>query len=80
MDPIKKLRGDHVLNVYVSYELKSRLVALAKRHDRTTADILRAIIKIGIPVMEGVSEAEEQLCQEYIGLFRKLHPKSGRKG
>ena len=74
MDPIKRLRGEHVLNVYVSYELKSRLVELAKRHERTTADLLRVIIKIGIPVMEGISEAEDQLTREYIGLFRKLHP------
>jgi len=72
MEPIKKLRGDHCLNVFVSYELKSRLSDLADKYDRTVADIVRAIMKIGIPMMEGISEAEEIMMKEYIELFRKL--------
>ena len=72
MESIKKLRGDHCLNVFVSYELKSRLSDLAAKYDRTVADIVRAIMKIGIPMMEGISEAEEIMMKEYIDLFRKL--------
>ncbi len=72
MEALKKLRGDHCLNVYVSYELKSRLGQLAKKYDRTTADIVRAVLKIGIPMMEGISQAEEIMLREYIDLFRKL--------
>jgi hypothetical protein len=34
--------------------------------------MLRAIIKVGIPVMEGISESEEILVKEYIELFRKM--------
>lgn len=67
-----KLRGDHCLNVFVSYELKGRLKALAKKYDRTTSDMMRAVLKIGIPMMEGLSEAEETMVKEYIQLFRKL--------
>ncbi len=67
-----RLRGEHCLNVYISFELKDALKALAKRHDRTVADMVRAIIKIGIPVMEGLSQAEETMMREYIALFRKL--------
>jgi predicted DNA-binding protein len=65
-------RGDHCLNVFVSHELKARLKELADRYDRTTADIVRAVLRIGIPMMEGLSEAEEVMVREYIQLFRKL--------
>ena len=69
---IKKLRGDHCLNVFVSYELKSRIVELANRYDRTMADMIRALIKVGLPVMEGISKAEEEMLSEYVKLFRKM--------
>jgi len=69
---IKKLRGDHCLNVFVSYELKSRIVELANRYDRTMADMVRALIKVGLPVMEGISKAEEEMLSEYVKLFRKM--------
>ncbi|MFH1701087.1 MAG: hypothetical protein ABIE07_10925 [Candidatus Zixiibacteriota bacterium] len=72
MKEIKKLRGEHCLNVFVSYELKSRLSNLAEKYDRTAADMVRAVLKIGIPMMEGISEAEEIMMKEYIDLFRKL--------
>lgn len=68
----EKIRGEHCLNVFVSHELKTRLKGLADRYDRTTADMVRAVLKIGIPMMEGLSEAEEVMVREYIQLFRKL--------
>ena len=52
MESLKKLRGEHCLNVFISFELKSRLNELAQKYDRTTADIVRAVLKIGIPMME----------------------------
>ena len=68
----QKLRGEHCLNIFVSYELKKQLKDLAERYDRTTADIVRAVLKIGIPMMEGLSKAEEIMVKEYVELFRKL--------
>lgn len=71
--PVKsKLRGEHCLNVFVSYELKQKIKELAKKYDRTTADMVRAVLKIGIPMMEGLSEAEEIMVREYVQLFRRL--------
>lgn len=67
-----KVRGDHCLNVFVSHELKTSLKELAGKYDRTTADIVRAVLRIGIPMMEGLSQAEEVMVREYIQLFRKL--------
>ena len=69
---MKKLRGEHCLNIFVSYELKEQIKNLAKKYDRTTSDMVRAVLKIGIPMMEGLSEAEEIMVKEYISLFRKL--------
>lgn len=68
----RKVRGEHCLNIFVSYELKSRLKVLAEKYDRTTSDIVRAVLRIGIPMMEGLSQAEEIMVREYIQLFRKL--------
>ncbi|MDD3732019.1 MAG: hypothetical protein PHU88_06555 [candidate division Zixibacteria bacterium] len=68
----EKLRGEHCLNIFVSYELKNRLKELARKYDRTTADIVRAVLRIGIPMMEGLSQAEEVMVKEYVELFRKL--------
>ena len=67
-----KSRGEHCLNIFVSYELKNRLKALAEKYDRTTSDIVRAVLRIGIPMMEGLSQAEEIMVKEYMQLFRKL--------
>ncbi|MBD3401725.1 hypothetical protein GF420_02430 [candidate division GN15 bacterium] len=69
---IAKVRGDHCLNVFVSYELKDRLKSLAKKYDRTTADMVRAVLRVGIPMMEGLSEAEQIMVREYVELFRRL--------
>jgi predicted DNA-binding protein len=72
MEPIHRLRGEHCLNLYISHELKSRLNELAKRYDRTTSDMVRAILKIGIPMIEGITQAEEIMMKEYVEFFRRM--------
>ena len=68
----RKVRGEHCLNVFVSYELKEKLKTLAAKYDRTVADMVRSVLRIGIPMMEGLSQAEELMVREYIALFRRL--------
>jgi len=72
VDPIKKLRGEHSINIFVSYELKSRISMLAEKYDRTIADIVRMLVRLGIPIMEGFSQAEEEIMKNYIQLFCKI--------
>jgi predicted DNA-binding protein len=72
LEPIKKLRGEHCLSVFISHELKSRLMELSDKYDRSMADIVRALMKIGIPMMEGISQAEETMMNEYLELFRRM--------
>ncbi len=71
-EPITKLRGEHCLNIFVSYQLKERIMKLAEKYDRTMADMVRTLIKVGIPVMEGLTEAEDRILQDSISLARKL--------
>jgi hypothetical protein len=68
----RKVRGEHYLHTYVSYALKSRLKALAEKYDRTTSDIVRAVLQIGIPMLEGMSQSEEIMVREYVRLFHRL--------
>jgi hypothetical protein len=71
-DKINKLRGEHCLNVFVSYQLKQRIMKLAEKYDRTMSDMVRTLIRVGIPVMEGLTEAEERILTDSISLARKL--------
>ena len=70
-EPVTKLRGEHCLNVFVSYQLKQRIMKLAEKYDRTMADMVRTLIKVGIPVMEGLTEAEERMLRDSIDWARK---------
>ncbi len=69
---ITKLRGEHCLNIFVSYQLKERIMKLAEKHDRTMAGMVRTLIRVGIPVMEGLSEAEERILKDSVSLARRL--------
>ena len=69
---ITKLRGEHCLNVFVSYQLKERIMRLAEKYDRTMADMVRTLIKLGIPVMEGLTEAEERILKDSVTLAKKM--------
>jgi len=71
-EPIRKLRGEHCINIFISYELKKRINGLAKKYDRTMADIVRMLMRVGIPILEGLSQAEEEMMKDYIQIFRKM--------
>jgi len=68
----RKTRGEHCLNIFISYELKEQLKRLPINTIGLISDIVRAVIRIGIPMMDGLSQAEEVMVKEYISLFRKL--------
>lgn len=66
-----KLRGEHCINIFISYELKEKISQLAKRYDRTMADVVRTLIKMGIPLLESLTEAEEKMLLDYIQVLRR---------
>ena len=65
-------RGDHFVTLRISYQTKEQLKRLAERYDRPVADMIRAVLKVGIPMMDGMSRAEEVMVKEYVQLFRRL--------
>jgi predicted DNA-binding protein len=67
-----RLKGEHVISIHISYELKEKLKTLADRFDRTMADMVRTVLRIGVPIMEGISEAEEKMIKEYARVARKF--------
>ncbi len=65
-EPINKPRRDHCVHLFVSYQLKKRIIKLAEKYDRTMADMVRTLIRVGIPVMEGLTEAEDRILKDSI--------------
>jgi predicted DNA-binding protein len=68
---LKKARGEHCLNVYVSYGLKERLAALSEKHGLSLADIIRQALKAGIPVFESLTASQDELIDGYVQLLRE---------
>lgn len=66
-----KARNDRALNVFISWELKRRLQDLAQACDRTVADVVRAVLKIGIPILDGVTKTEKVIIEDQIEYFRR---------
>ncbi len=67
----EKTRGEHGLNVHVSYELKNQLVNLAEKYGLSLADIVRQVIKAGVPVFESLTASQDELITGFIQLLRK---------
>ena len=65
-------RGDCFVTLQISLQTKEELKRLAARYDRPVAEIVRAVLKVGIPMMDGMSKAEEVMVKEYMELFRRL--------
>ena len=64
-------KHDHSLNIQVSWELKQALEELAQRYDRTLATVVRSLLRLGIPVLHGIWEAETKMQDDPSGLFRR---------
>lgn len=63
---------EHTLVVRITYETKRRLEQLASDLDRTNSDIVRVVLRLGIPLLESLSTAERLVVREYTDIFRKL--------
>lgn len=64
-------KHDRSLNIQVSWELKQALEELAQRYDRTLATVVRSLLRLGIPVLQGIWEAERKMLDDPSGLFRR---------
>lgn len=68
-------KHDRSLNIQVSWELKQALEELAQRYDRTLATVVRSLLRLGIPVLHGIWEAEKEMLDDPSGLFRRASPR-----
>ena len=55
-----RLKGDHVINLRISWDLKSRLLELAKAEHRSLSDICRILLLTGLPILEGMDRAQSR--------------------
>lgn len=63
---------EHTLVVRITYDTKNRLDQLAIGLDRNNSDIVRMVLRLGIPLLESLSQAEQQVVRDYADIFRKL--------
>lgn len=54
------LKGEHVINLRISWALKSRLLVIAQREHRSLSDVCRILLLTGLPILEGVDRARRQ--------------------
>lgn len=82
-EEIKKIRGKHDIEVFVSAEFKNRIEELARKHNRNTSEMVRVLIAIAIPVMESIKEVEDRIIAESfipVKVFKTIKMRSKRMG
>jgi hypothetical protein len=74
MNANPKRRGQHALKVFVSTDLRARLGALSDSLDRPMADICRTLLWIGLPIMEGLDQAQQRGADWWVQRFQGSEP------
>lgn len=70
-------RGQHGIKISVSYALKERIVAVATRLDRSLADTVRLLLRVGLPVVERLDQDEEKMLLQAVERTRRGRKKKG---
>ena len=58
MNAKPRLRGQHAVKLFVSTDMKARLSALSESLDRPLADVCRTLMWMGLPILEGIDQAQ----------------------
>lgn len=61
----------HHLQIRTTPETREKIRELAENHKRSTADIVRSSLDIGLRVLARLLEAQSDLVNEYIALLKK---------
>jgi hypothetical protein len=67
-----RLKNDHALNIFISWELKKALLETANRFDRSVAAVVRLGLRLSLPILQGLCETEERLKSESAALIDGL--------
>ena len=70
---------DHALNLFISYDLKRSVEELATTYDRTVADVVRTLLRIGLPILKGLWEAEASIISDELLSLDRPKRRSGGK-
>jgi len=54
------------LNFRIHPQLKQRLDTVSERYGLPQAEIVRLVLKVGLPLLEGILEAEQSLIRELL--------------
>lgn len=61
----------HHIQIRTSPEIRERIRVLAENNQRSTADIVRSSLDIGLRVLAKLLEAQTDMVNEYIALLKK---------
>ncbi|MCP4583490.1 MAG: hypothetical protein GY839_17920 [candidate division Zixibacteria bacterium] len=66
------MTGDiHHLQIRASRQVREKIKQLAQTHHRSTADIVRSSLDLGLRLLEKLLEAQSEMVTEYIALLKK---------
>lgn len=61
----KEKRNGYAVNFFISGAVKEQLEELARRQERTLADVIRLALRTAVPILRGMWEAEERLVADW---------------
>ncbi|OQX92297.1 MAG: hypothetical protein B6D58_03650 [candidate division Zixibacteria bacterium 4484_95] len=66
------MAGDiHHLQIRTDHRVREKIKKLAMTHHRSTADIVRTSLELGLRLLEKLLEAQSEMVTEYIQLLKK---------
>ena len=61
----------HHIQIRANYKTKERISNLAREHNRSTAEIVRTSLDLGLRLLEKLLEAQSEMVSEYIRLLKR---------
>lgn len=65
------MKDIHHIQIRTSPQTRTKIRALAEKHRRSTADIVRTSLDLGLRILEKLLEAQSEMVSEYITLLKK---------
>jgi hypothetical protein len=66
------MAGDiHHLQIRTNYKIREKIKKLALTHHRSTADIVRTALELGLRLLEKLLEVQSDMVTDYIRLLKK---------
>lgn len=61
----KEKRFGYAMNFFISGEMKEQLEELARRQERTLADVIRLALRTAVPILRGIWDAEDRSVTDW---------------